>query len=125
MTARPFDWTVKYSAAELWGNRCRHTGSDADLRGALLDAGRRWPFWAIALYSTALFVAGHRLMRGVFSVGNRSPMLYATLFVMGLAWACMRRATGSQRIPILSHGLVDVGNLSVFVFPNLYVPAGM
>ena len=94
-------------------------------RGALLDAGRCWPFWAIALYSTVLFVAGHPLMWGVFSIGNRSVVLYATLFVMGLAWSCMRRATGSLRISMLSHGLVDVGNLSVFVFMNLYIPPGM
>ena len=98
---------------------------EAYWRGALLDAGRRWPFWAIALYSTVLFVAGHPLMWGVFSIGNRSVVLYATLFVMGLAWSCMRRATGSLRIPMLSHGLVDVGNLSVFVFMNLYIPPGM
>lgn len=98
---------------------------EAYWRGLLLDAGRRWPFWVIVLYSTVLFVAGHPLMWGVFSIGNRSPMLYATLFVMGFAWAYMRRATGSLRFPVLSHALVDVGNLSVFVFLNLYVPPGL
>lgn len=98
---------------------------EAYWRGALLDAGRRWPFRAITLYSTVLFVAGHPLMWGVFSIGNRTVMLCATLFVMGLAWSCMRRTTGSLRIPVLSHGLVDVGNMSVFVFLNLYIPPGM
>lgn len=93
-----------------WGNRCRHAGGDAGLVaqhpgvfvavlafalinpvfeeaywcGALLDAGRGWVFWVISLYLTVLFVAGHPLMWGVFSIVNRSVMLYATLFVMGL-----------------------------------------
>jgi membrane protease YdiL (CAAX protease family) len=98
---------------------------EAYWRGALLDAGRRWPFWLIALYSTVLFVASHPLMWGVFSAGNRSIVLFATLFVMGIAWAYLRRATRSLRFSVLSHVLVDVGNLSVFVFLNLYVPPGM
>lgn len=98
---------------------------EAYWRGALLDAGKRWPFRVAALYSTVLFVAGHPLMWGVFSTGNRSPALYATLFAMGMLWAYMRRTTQSLRLPLLSHALVDVGNLSVFVFLSLYVPPGM
>lgn len=91
-------------------------------RGLLLDHAGRWPFWLIAVYSTALFVLSHPLMWGVFSEGNRSVMLFATLALMGLAWAYLRRATGSLRTAIWSHALVDIGNMSVFVFLNVYVP---
>ncbi|NMR31966.1 CPBP family intramembrane glutamic endopeptidase [Crystallibacter degradans] len=94
-------------------------------RGLLLDARGRWPFWLMALYSTALFVLSHPLMWGVFSAGNRSAALFGSLAIMGLAWAFIRRATGSLRVPLWSHALVDVGNMSVFVFLNLYVPPGM
>ncbi len=98
---------------------------EAYWRGTVADATARWPVWAAALWSTGLFVASHPLMWGVFSVGNRSPMLYASLTLMGLAWFAMRRATGSLRWPVASHALVDVGNLSVFVFVNVYVPPGL
>ncbi|MGM0930913.1 MAG: CPBP family intramembrane glutamic endopeptidase [Actinomycetota bacterium] len=94
-------------------------------RGMLLEARGSWPFWLIAVYSTMLFVLSHPLMWGVFSTGNRSAALFGSLAVMGLAWAYIRRTTGSLRIPIWSHALVDVGNMSVFVFLNLYVPPGM
>lgn len=94
-------------------------------RGTLADATVRWPAWAAACWTTALFVASHPLMWGVFSEGNRSPMLYASLTLMGLAWYAMRRVTGSLRWAVLSHALVDVGNLSVFVFVNVYVPPAL
>jgi membrane protease YdiL (CAAX protease family) len=94
-------------------------------RGTVADAVARWPVWAAALWTTALFVASHPLMWGVFSAGNRSPMLYGALALMGLAWFAVRRATGSLRWAVASHALVDVGNLSVFVFVNVYVPPGI
>lgn len=93
-------------------------------RGTLHDATAAWPAWVAALATTALFIASHPLMWGVFSIGNRSPALYASLAVMGLVWFAMRRVTGSLRWPVLSHVLVDLGNLSVFVFVNAYVPPG-
>lgn len=95
---------------------------EAYWRGALQDATARWPAWGAALWSTALFVASHPLMWGVFSEGNRSPMLFGTLALMGLSWFWMRRVTRSLRWPLLSHVLVDIGNLSVFVFLDVYVP---
>lgn len=98
---------------------------EAYWRGALADATAPWPVWRAGLYSTALFVASHPLMWGVFSEGNRSPMLYASLTLMGLAWFAMRRVSGSLRWPIISHALVDIGNLSVFVFVNAYVPPAL
>jgi hypothetical protein len=98
---------------------------EAYWRGTLADATARWPVWAAACWTTASFVASHPLMWGVFSEGNRSPMLYASLTLMGLAWFALRRVTGSLRWAVASHALVDVGNLSVFVFVNVYVPPAL
>ncbi|GEK81117.1 CPBP family intramembrane glutamic endopeptidase [Agrococcus baldri] len=94
-------------------------------RGAVQDATARWPAWLAAAWITVLFVASHPLMWGVFSEGNRSPMLYGTLALMAVAWFWMRRVTGSLRWPLVSHVLVDLGNLSVFVFLNVYVPPAL
>lgn len=94
-------------------------------RGALMDARGGWPFWLMAAYSTVFFVLSHPLMWGVFSVGNRSIAMYFSLAAMGLVWAYIRRSAGNLRIPLWSHALVDVGNMSVFVFINAYVPPGM
>lgn len=94
-------------------------------RGALLEAESGWPVWLNVLYSTLLFVMSHPLMWGVFSIGNRSPHLYLSLFLMEVVWAAIRYRTKSLRWPIYSHILVDIGNLSVFVFLNIYIPPGM
>lgn len=94
-------------------------------RGLLLDAGNHLPRWMIVSYSTLFFVLSHPLMWGVFSIANRSYQMYITLIVMGVIWAYIRYHTGSLRWSVYSHMLVDVGNLSVFVFLNLYIPPGM
>ncbi|WP_349410704.1 CPBP family intramembrane glutamic endopeptidase [Pseudalkalibacillus sp. SCS-8] len=94
-------------------------------RGLLLDAGQTFPRWLIVAYSTILFVLSHPLMWGVFSLANRSYQMYISLFVMGIIWAMIRYKTGSLRWSVYSHMLVDVGNLSVFVFLNLYIPPGV
>lgn len=94
-------------------------------RGLLLDAGGRFPKWAIVAYSSILFVLSHPLMWGVFSIANRSIQLYGALLLMGVVWSVLRYKTGSLRWSVYSHMLVDLGNLSVFVFLNLYIPPGM
>lgn len=94
-------------------------------RGLLLDAGSYFPRWLIVLYSTILFVFSHPLMWGVFSIANRSVQMYVALFVMGIVWSLIRYKTNSLRWSVYSHMLVDVGNLSIFVFLNLYIPPGM
>ena len=56
-------------------------------RGLLLD---KLPFAAIhtkILYSTVLFIVSHPLLWGVFSIANRSYMLYVSLFIMSLVWS--------------------------------------
>lgn len=91
-------------------------------RGLLLDATAHWPAWAGATYSTALFVAFHPLVAGVFSVANRDGAALAALLLMGAAWTAVYRRTGTLRWAVASHTLVDLDNLAVPVFLNLYVP---
>lgn len=95
---------------------------EAYWRGLLLEATRSWPPWVSIAYSTALFAAGHPVMWGVFSVANRDWMTIVSLVVMGAVWAVAYKRTKTLRWTVLSHFLVDIGNLSVFVFLNLYVP---
>ncbi|HEY8347960.1 MAG TPA: CPBP family intramembrane glutamic endopeptidase [Symbiobacteriaceae bacterium] len=91
-------------------------------RGLLLDATAHWPAWAGAVYSTVLFVAFHPLVAGVFSVANRDMVALTALVLMSLAWTAAYRRTGTLRWAVASHILVDLGNLAVPVFLNLYVP---
>ncbi len=90
-------------------------------RGFLL-AALPFPQWLAAIYSTLLFTASHPLMWGVFSIANRSWMTWASLLVMGAVWSATRLKTKSLRWCVISHFIVDVFNLSVFVFLNLYIP---
>lgn len=91
-------------------------------RGLLVDAGEKWPQWAIISYSTLLFALSHPFMWGVFSIGNRSYESFAALLVMGIVWCLIRIKTQSLRWSVLSHTLVDIGNMSIFVFMNIYIP---
>ena len=90
-------------------------------RGYLLS---RLPFpagWRV-VYSTALFVLSHPLMWGIFSIANRSWMTMASLIIMGTVWGVVYIKTKSLRWCYLAHVMVDIGNLTVFVFLNLYIP---
>ncbi len=93
-------------------------------RGFLLNA-LPFPKKVSIVYSTVLFVASHPLMWGVFSIANRSWMTWASLLLMGFVWSITYQKTNSLRWCIISHFLVDIFNLSVFVFLNLYVPPVM
>jgi membrane protease YdiL (CAAX protease family) len=77
------------------------------------------------LYSTLFFVLSHPLMWGVFSIGNRSWMTLLLLSIMGIVWSVVYLKTKSLRWPTISHTMVNIFNLSVFVFLNLYIPPGM
>lgn len=92
-------------------------------RGLLLDrlAGH-WPNWLSAIYSTVLFTLSHPLMWGVFSIANRNMEVYLFLLAAGLVWSYAYFKMKSLRWNIFSHFLVDIGNLAVFVFLNLYIP---
>ena len=93
-------------------------------RGLLGEATGSWPAWAACLYSSLLFTASHPLMWGVFSVDNRNWQAWASLLVMGLVWSAAYRNRRSLRAVTASHALVDLCNLSVFAFLNLYLPRG-
>lgn len=95
---------------------------EAYWRGLLLDATRSWPKWAAVAYSTVLFAASHPIMWGVFSIANRDWMTSVSLLVMGTVWSVAYLRTETLRWTVLSHFLVDIGNLSVFVFLNVYIP---
>ncbi len=93
-------------------------------RGFLLSA-LPFPKWLSVGYSTLLFAASHPLLWGVFSIANRSPIMWASLMIMGAVWSVACLKTSSLRWCVISHFLADIFNLSVFVFLNLYVPPVM
>jgi len=94
-------------------------------RGLLLDATAEWPGWFGILSASVLFAANHPLTFGVHSIANRHPAVLISTFLMGLVWAIVYRKTLSLRWTIFSHVLVDLFNLSVVVFLNLWVPPEM
>lgn len=95
-------------------------------RGVLFDGLlTKFPKWFAVFYTTILFVISHPLMWGVFSYANKSYHLYIYLSVVGIVWAITYLKTKSLRFVILSHFLVDIGNLSVLTFLNIYLPPTM
>lgn len=93
-------------------------------RGFLID---HMPIskWKACLYSTFLFVISHPVMWGRFSIANRSWMTIVSLILMGFIWSIVYLKTGSLRWCLISHILMDIFNLSVYVFLNLYIPPVM
>lgn len=81
--------------------------------------------WGAILYSTFFFVISHPLMWGYFSIANRSWMTLVSLIIMGFAWSIVYIKTKSLRWCLVSHFMVDIFNLSVYVFLNLYIPPVM
>lgn len=90
-------------------------------RGLLLTK-LSWKTSLSIIYSTVLFVASHPLTWGVFSIANRSWMTWVSLAIMGFIWSIIFLKTKSLRYCIISHFFVDLFNISVFVFLNLYIP---
>jgi len=76
---------------------------------------------ASLLYSSVLFILSHLLIWGVFSYGNRNYFLIGSLAIMS-AVRCIVRIKKSLWWCIVSHFLVDVFNLMVFVMLNLVIP---
>ena len=94
-------------------------------RGALLDAMDRWPGWLATLYSSTFFALNHTLTLGVNSIANRHPVTLVITFILGVIWATAYRRTGTLRFAVIGHTLVDLLNLSVLAFLNLYVPRAL
>jgi membrane protease YdiL (CAAX protease family) len=100
---------------------------EAYWRGFLLDETSHLPRAFGVIYSTVFFTAIHPLMLGVFSKINRFDPAHPTalipfwiiLIILSLAFSLLYLKTRSLRLPILSHFLSDLGNLSIFLFMNL------
>ena len=90
-------------------------------RKYLLD-NLNWNNWKKVIYSTFLFMLSHPLMWGVFSVTIRSSIMIMPLFMMGIIWSIVYVKTKTLRHCIIAHTLVDILNLSILVFLNIYVP---
>jgi membrane protease YdiL (CAAX protease family) len=96
-------------------------------RGFLLDETSHFPRAVGVIYSTILFTTIHPLMLGVFSkIQAFDPARPTALFpfwiilvILSLSYSGLYLKTKSLRLPILSHFLTDLGNLSVFLFMNL------
>ena len=74
------------------------------------------------IFTTTFFSLSHPLMWGVFSVTIRSYVMVLPLITMGIIWGIVYSRTGSLRHCIIAHGIVDLLNLSIWVFLNLYIP---
>jgi uncharacterized protein len=96
-------------------------------RGFLLDETRHLPCAFGVLYPTVFFTAIHPLMLGVFSKINRFDPAHPTalipfwiiLVIISLSFSLLYLKTKSLRLPIFSHFLSDLGNLSIFLFMNM------
>ncbi len=96
-------------------------------RGFLLDETSHLPRAFGVIYSTILFTAIHPLMLGVFSkIQAFDPAqptalipFWSIVVILSLAFSLLYLKTKSLRLPILSHFLSDLGNLSIFVFMNI------
>ncbi len=73
------------------------------------------------LFSSALFLLSH-MMWGVFSVTIRSYIMIMPLLIMGITWGYVYYKTKSLKWCIIAHFFVDIMNLSVWVFLNIYIP---
>ncbi|MDM5232486.1 CPBP family intramembrane metalloprotease [Lysinibacillus pakistanensis] len=95
-------------------------------RGVLLDGLKKdWSKWFSVVYSTLFFVLSHPFMWGVFSIASKSYHLYIYLSLAGIVWAITYFKTKSLRWVIFSHFIVDIGNLTVLTFLNIYLPPTM
>ncbi|HET7142741.1 MAG TPA: CPBP family glutamic-type intramembrane protease [Anaerolineales bacterium] len=103
------------------------TCEEAYWRGFLLDETSHMPRAFGVIYSTIFFTAIHPLMLGVFSRINAYDPAHPTalipfwiiLVILSLSFSLLYLKTKSLRLPILSHFLSDLGNLSIFLFMNM------
>ena len=90
-------------------------------RGFLLDFTFRSKI-ASSVYSSIFFILSHLFIWGIFSYGNRNWFLICSLAIMSIVWCIVRIKTKSLWWCIISHILVDVFNLLVFVMLNILIP---
>jgi uncharacterized protein len=96
-------------------------------RAYLLDKTAHLPRIIGVIYSTVLFTAIHPLNLGVFSniqafnPGNPFALIpfLLILIVLSLVYCLIYIKTKSLWLPVISHILTDLGNLSIFLFMNM------
>ena len=91
-------------------------------RGVLENLTRGWPTSFALAYTSLLFALAHPLLWGVFSVGNRSWQTFIALLVMGAVWVLPHAGREAYKRSCCRIALWTIGNMSVWVFMNLYVP---
>ena len=91
-------------------------------RGLLIDTTATWKNGVSILYTSGLFALSHPALWGVNSISNRSIIVVVSTFIMGIVWAFVYQKTRSLRWVVIAHILVDLFNLAVPVFLNLYAP---
>ncbi|MGF7143335.1 hypothetical protein HNQ56_001758 [Anaerotaenia torta] len=89
-------------------------------RGYLLD-NLSWKPAIKILFSSALFLLSH-MMWGVFSITIRSYIMIMPLLIMGITWGYVYHKTKNLKWCIIAHFFVDIMNLSIWVFLNIYIP---
>lgn len=100
---------------------------EAYWRAFLLDKTRHLPRMFGVIYSTVLFSAIHPLNLGVFSniqafnPGKPFALIpfLLILIILSLVYCLIYIKTKSIRLPVISHILTDLGNLSIFLFMNV------
>jgi membrane protease YdiL (CAAX protease family) len=100
---------------------------EAYWRAFLLDKTKYLPRMFGVIYSTVLFTAIHPLNLGVFSniqaFNPSKPFMLLPflliLIMLSLVYCLIYIKTKSLRLPVLSHILTDLGNLSIFLFMNM------
>lgn len=90
-------------------------------RGLLMDAGKRWPGWAVILY-TSLFFSLNHLSLSAFVQVYQSWFSLISPIVAGLLYGLVYWKTGSLRWIVISHTLVNWFGLGMLVLMNVYVP---
>ncbi|MTI67647.1 MAG: CPBP family intramembrane metalloprotease [Firmicutes bacterium] len=91
-------------------------------RGVLLNTLPFRKKWIAIFYSTLLFVLSHKLIWGVFSIGYNSLLVTLMFIIMGIVWSIIYLKTKSLWYCYISHVLIDLFSLSVFMLLNLYIP---
>jgi membrane protease YdiL (CAAX protease family) len=120
---KPFGLVVAWFLFAVVNSTCE----EVYWRGFLLDETSHLPRAFGVTYSTIFFTAIHPLMLGVFSKVQKFDPAHPTalfpfwiiLVILSLSYSLLYLKTKSLRLPILSHFLTDLGNLSIFLFMNL------
>lgn len=80
--------------------------------------------WGRILFSATLFSFSHYFLWGAYWLTTPHILIPTclTTFIMGLCWIWFYQRDRRLIYPILSHGLVDVFNLSIAIFMGIPLP---